>query len=116
MLSRRAREIVLIAALLALPVVFLRANLKAPTELNFFDRLIVRISAPFESMFGALARSVGGAWGRYVHLVGVEAERARLVDENAKLRGELGTAQRTAGRTTELERLLGMKTKLKIPS
>jgi rod shape-determining protein MreC len=116
MLSRRAREIVLIAALLARPVVFLRANLKAPSELNFFDRLIVRISAPFESMFGALARSIGGAWGRYVHLVGVEAERARLVDENAKLRGELGTVQRSAERTAELERLLGLKAKLKIPS
>jgi rod shape-determining protein MreC len=107
---------VLVAALLALPIVFLRANLKEPTELNFFDRVIVRISSPLESLFGAIARSVGGAWGRYVHLVGVEAERARLVDENAKLRGELGMAQRSAAHTAELEQLLGMKVKIKIPS
>lgn len=116
MLSRRAREIVLVVALLALPIVFLRANLKAPSELNFLDRAIVRISAPLESLFGAIAGSVGGAWGRYVHLVGVEAQRQQLVDENAKLRGEVGLLQRSEARVGEVERLLGLKTKLKIPS
>src|SRR6478609_7298071 len=101
MLSRRAREVVLVASLIALPLLFLRANLKAPTELNFLDRAILRVSSPLQSLFGAVARSVGGAWGRYVHLVGVEDERARLVEENARLRAELGAAQRTAGRTAE---------------
>jgi rod shape-determining protein MreC len=116
MLSRRAREAVLVASLIALPVLFLRANLKAPTELNFLDRAILRISSPLQSLFGGIARSVGGAWGRYVHLVGVEAERAHLVEENARLRAELGEAQRSAARTTELERLLGLKGRAKVPS
>ncbi len=116
MLSRRAREVVLVASLLALPVLFLRANLKAPTELNLLDRVIVRASAPLQSLFGAIARSVGGAWGRYVHLVGVEGERARLVEDNAGLRAELAQAQRAAGRTAELERLLQLKAHAKIPS
>ena len=116
MLSRRAREVVIVASLITLPILFLRANLKAPTELNFFDRVLVRISAPLQSMFGAIARSIGGAWGRYVHLVGVEAERARLVETNAQLRAQLAAAQRTAERATELERLLGLKARGKVAS
>src|SRR5689334_13472832 len=104
MLSRRAREVVLVTSLIALPLLFLRANLKAPTELNFLDRALIRVSAPLQSLFGAIARSVGGAWGRYVHLVGVEAERARLVDENARLRGEVEAEKRDAQRTAELEK------------
>ena len=45
-LTRRARELVLVATLLALPLLFLRANLKEGTNLNFLDRAILRISAP----------------------------------------------------------------------
>src|SRR5689334_9466799 len=116
MLSRRAREVVVVAALIALPVLFLRANLKAPTELNFLDRAILRVSSPLQALFGTIARSIGGAWGRYVHLVGAEAERARLIDENARLKTELSAAQRTAARTAELEKLLGFKGRSKIPS
>jgi rod shape-determining protein MreC len=116
MLSRRAREVVLVASLIALPILFLRANLKSPTELNFLDRAIVRISAPLQALFGGIARSLGGAWGRYLHLVGVEAERARLLDENARLRAELAEAQHAAARTSELERLLGLRTRSKVPA
>jgi len=116
MLSRRAREVVLVASLIALPLLFLRANLKSPTELNFLDRALIRISAPLQSLFGAIARSVGGAWGRYVHLVGVEAERAKLVDENARIRGELEGAKRDAQRAAQLEKLLALKDRSKVPS
>ncbi len=116
MLSRRAREIVLVASLIALPVLFLRANLKAPTELNFVDRIFIRLSAPLQSLFGGIARSVGGAWGRYVHLVGVEAERGRLAEENARLKATLAAAERSGQRVTELERLLALKGKSKIPA
>ncbi len=116
MLSRRAREVVLVASLIALPVLFLRANLKAPTELNAIDRLLVRASAPLQSLFGGISRSVGGAWGRYVHLVGVEAERARLADENARLKAALATELRSGQRVAELERLLALKSKSKVPA
>lgn len=116
MLSRRAREVVVVASLLALPILFLRANLKSPTELNFFDRTLVRISAPLQSLCGGIARSVGGAFGRYVHLVGVEAEREKLVEDNARLRAELEEAKHTAERTTQLERLLALKSHGKVPS
>lgn len=116
MLSRRAREVVVVASLLALPILFLRANLKAPSELNFLDRFLVRVSAPLQAGFGAVARSIGGTWGRYVHLVGVEAERGRLVEDNARLRAQLGAAERAAQRTSELERLLGLKTQGKVPA
>lgn len=116
MLSRRAREIVVIASLLALPLLFLRANLKSPSELNVFDRFLVRVSAPLQSVFGAIARSVGGAFGRYVHLVGVEAQREKLAQDNARLKAELEEAQHAAQRTTQLEKLLGLKTHSKVPS
>ncbi|MEO6953156.1 MAG: rod shape-determining protein MreC [Polyangia bacterium] len=104
------------AALLALPILFLRANLKSPTDLNFFDRFLVRVSAPLQSLCGGIARSVGGAFGRYVHLVGVEAQREKLVEDNARLRAELAEAKHTAEREAQLERLLGLKTHEKVPS
>ncbi len=116
MLSRRAREVVLVVSLLALPILFLRANLKSPTDLNPLDRVILRVSSPLQSLFGAVARSIGGAWGRYVHLVGVEAQREQLAEENAKLRTELSVAQRLVQRNAELEALLALRAKVKVQS
>ena len=47
-LSRKARELILCVLLLTLPVVFLYSNIKDPSEINAFDRVILKISAPIQ--------------------------------------------------------------------
>jgi rod shape-determining protein MreC len=111
-LTRRARELILVAILLALPVLFLRANLAASDHLNWLDRAILRISAPLQAGITGLARAVGGVWTRYVALVHVKADNARLADENARLRAELVAANSNAARASDLEKLLGLRGQL----
>lgn len=112
-LTRRARELVIVATLLALPVLFLRANLAAQDHLNWLDRFILRISAPLQAGITGAARAVGGVWTRYIALVHVKADNARLADENARLRAELVAAQSNAARAADLEKLLGLRGQLK---
>ncbi len=111
-LTRRARELVIVAGLLALPLLFLRANLTATEHLNWMDRAILRVSAPLQAGITGLLRSVGGVWTRYIALVHVKADNARLVDENAQLRAQLVAAEHAAARTGELEHLLGLRGRL----
>lgn len=111
-LTRRARELVIVATLLALPVLFLRANLTASDHLNWMDRAILRVSAPLQSGLTALVGGIGTVWQRYVALVHVKADNARLADENQRLRAELAAAKIDAARAGELQRLLGLRASL----
>jgi rod shape-determining protein MreC len=115
-LTRRARELVLTATLLALPLLFLRANLKNPGSLNALDRAILRISAPIQAALTWCARGVAGAWTRYVWLVGVEHQNRQLSDENARLRSQLGQLQHDNAQKADLERLVGLSARITAPS
>ena len=115
-LTRRARELVLVATLLAIPVLFLRANLASTEHLNAVDRAILRVSAPLQAAVTGLARTVGGLWTKYIALVHLKAENARLSDENARLRAELVAARNDAARSAELERLVGLRGALQFDS
>jgi rod shape-determining protein MreC len=111
---RRARELVIVAMLLALPVLFLRANLKSPSELNLLDRIVLRISAPIEAGLTFIARGLGHAWSRYVYLVHVTDDNARLREENEKLRSELSRARQESVRGEDLEQLLHLRAGLTV--
>ncbi|MGZ3429627.1 MAG: rod shape-determining protein MreC [Polyangia bacterium] len=115
-LTRRARELVIVATLLAVPVLFLRANLAATEHLNVVDRAILRISAPLQAGLTALAHGIGNVWTRYIALVHVKEDNARLTDENAKLRAELVAARNAASREGDLEKLLALRASLQFES
>jgi len=111
-LTRRARELVIVATLLAVPVLFLRANLVATDHLNVVDRAILRVSAPLQAGLTALVGGIGHVWSRYIALVHVKEDNARLSDDNAQLRAELAALKRGAEHAGELERLLGLRARL----
>jgi rod shape-determining protein MreC len=60
----------------------------------------------------AVARGVGRGWSRYVALVHVKQDNARLAEENARLRTELSQAKQAAARGGELEKLLDLRGEL----
>ncbi|HWE29325.1 MAG TPA: rod shape-determining protein MreC [Polyangia bacterium] len=111
-LTRRARELVIVATLLAVPVLFLRANLAASDHLNVVDRAILRVSAPLQAGLTGLVGGIGNGWTKYIALVHVKQDNARLSDENARLRAELVAAKNAAARESELEKLLALRASL----
>ena len=115
-LPRRARDLVIVATLLALPLLFLRANIRAPGDLNFIDRAILRLSAPLQAAITWAARGLGSAWSRYVFLVHLAEDNRRLSDENARLRSEIAQLGHETGRQVELEKLVGLSSRLAVPT
>jgi len=111
-LTRRARELVIVATLLALPLLFLRANLAASepgSHLNVIDRAILRVSAPLQAGIVGLGRGIGNVWTSYIALVHVKRDNQRLLDENAQLKAKLAAAEEGASRAVGLEKLLALK-------
>jgi rod shape-determining protein MreC len=107
--SRRARDVVIVTALLAIAWLVYRAGTRAPEELTWAERLVLRVSSPVQGVLSTLGGGVGQLWNRYVALVGVAEENQRLVTENGELRSELGQLRGLADRGRELEKLLGLR-------
>ncbi len=96
-------------ALLAVPILVLRASAKAPADLNWLDRLVLRASAPVQGALTRAASAVGDGWHHYVWLVDIEAQNRRLVSENERLRSDVDRLRLEAKRGADLEKLLGMR-------
>lgn len=113
---RRARELIIVAVLLALPLLLLRKSLHAPGQLNLFDRGLLRLAAPLEAALVGAAHAVGHSWQRYVALWSVSDENQHLRRENANLRSEIIGMQQAVAHASELERLLDVRRGIATPS
>ncbi len=109
LLSRRAKEIIFSVLLLAIPVVFLFANIKEPERLNGFDRFILRLSSPIHQASMFVYRWVDGIWMNYIYLVNLKSENDRLRAENGVLKANNSILEVWAQRGKEVEKLLGFK-------
>ncbi|MBU1222206.1 rod shape-determining protein MreC [Myxococcota bacterium] len=109
LLSRRAKEIVLSILLLALPVVFLFANIKHPEKLNNFDRFILKLSAPVQHASFFIYSKARNVWLNYIYLVNLKKENDRLRMENGVLKANNAILEIWAQRGREVEKILGFK-------
>lgn len=109
---RRGRRTLLAVALLVLLALMLRASVRAPERLGPVDRLLVRITAPMQSVAVRLLSNVSQSWTHYVSLVGVQRDNERLQAENAQLRMQLLAATQLAGRAERLQKLLDLRSQV----
>ncbi|MBN2723077.1 MAG: rod shape-determining protein MreC [Deltaproteobacteria bacterium] len=109
LLSRRAKEIVLSILLLALPVVFLFANIKKPHQLNALDRVVLRISAPVQYLSYMIYVRAQNVWLNYIYLVNLKKENDQLRMENGVLKANNSILEIWAQRGREVEKILGFK-------
>lgn len=114
--GRRTLDIVIAVLLLAVPMAFLSANLKNPSKVNFFDRLILGASSPIQRGVGWVVDGVADAWHDYVWLVDVQKENDELVRENAALRVALGDASARAKDSAALAGLLELRARVPSPT
>lgn len=109
---KRYRDVGIVIILLAVPFFFLRANMKAPSNLNALDRIVLRVSAPIEFAASSLARGVSNIWESYVYLVDVKADNERLAYDNARLREQVHRLEQKEAENQELRRLLQLRESL----
>lgn len=109
---RRGRRTLLAVALLVLLALMLRASVRAPERLGPVDRLLVRISAPMQSVAVRLLTHISQSWTHYVSLVGVQRDNERLQAENAQLRMQLLATTQLAGRAERLQKLLDLRSQV----
>jgi rod shape-determining protein MreC len=109
---RRFRDAAIVAALIAIPFFFLKANLTDPANTNWLDDLVLKASAPIQYVATQVARGVSSVIEDYVWLVDVKADNDRLRDENARLRHKTRQLRADAAENRRLRDLLALREQL----
>jgi rod shape-determining protein MreC len=106
------RDAVILLALVVIPAVFLRANLRDPSELSWLDRALLQVSGPVQYVAEWAADGATSVIEDYVYLVDVKSDNDQLRAENNRVRREMRVLRGDAQRVHELESLLGLREQL----
>ncbi|MBW1875478.1 MAG: rod shape-determining protein MreC [Deltaproteobacteria bacterium] len=106
------RDAVILLALVVIPAVFLRANLRDPSELSWLDRALLQVSGPVQYVAEWAADGATSVIEDYVYLVDVKSDNDQLRAENSRIRREMRVLRGDAQRVHELESLLGLREQL----
>jgi rod shape-determining protein MreC len=106
------RDAAILLALVIIPAVFLRANLRDPSELSWLDRALLQVSGPIQYVAQWTADGVTSVIEDYVYLVDVKSDNDHLRAENDRLRREMRTLRADAQRAYQLESLLGLQERI----
>ena len=106
------RDAAILLALLLIPAVFLRANLRDPSELSWLDRALLQVSGPVQYVAEWAADGVTGIVEDYVYLLDVKSDNDHLRAENDRLQREMRALRADAQQVQELESLLGLRKRL----
>jgi rod shape-determining protein MreC len=99
-MKRRVLDYSLAGALLLIPVIVLHSNLKNPSNINGFDRAVLRVSSPLQAVASWVVGGFGGTFSRYVWLVDVEDAALKRQVADTKVREEMvGLRERTPADT-----------------
>ena len=106
------RDAAILLALLVIPAVFLRANLRDPSDLSWLDRALLQVSGPVQYVAEWAADGVTSVVEEYVYLVDVKMDNDQLRAENDRLKREMHVLRTDTQRVHELESLLGLRERL----
>ena len=106
------RDAAILLSLVIIPAVFLRANLRDPSELSWLDRALLQVSGPVQYVAEWAADGVTSVVEDYVYLVDVKSDNDHLRADNDRLRREMRGLRADAQRIRGLESLLGLRERL----
>lgn len=106
------RDVAIVLALLVVPLLFVRAHLRDPSDLSRLDRGIMRVSGPIQYPASWAADAATSLIEDYVYLVDVKRDNDHLRAENDRLKQEMRVLRAEARRSNELEALLSLRGRL----
>ena len=109
---RSVRNALLVAVLLGLPALVLRASLQDPHNLSAVDRAAKKLGAPLEAGISYAAGNAGRFFERWLMQARLQDDNEALATENRRLRFELRDLQQVEEENRELRRSLQMRDKV----
>ncbi len=99
-------------AVLGLALALVRHSARNPGQSGMFDRALLKVIAPAQSLLARGAHGVSDLFVHYVALVNVEARNRDLRQENLNLRNQIADGKRATLESARLRRLLDLRESL----
>ena len=115
-LFRKYRKYLIIASLLLAAFIFYSWNLKNKERANLFERGMLNLMSPVNSVIARINFGFAGIWNDYLDLVDVRKENKLLRRNIKELNSRLILSSEALRANERLKKLLDMKNSLQIPS
>jgi rod shape-determining protein MreC len=112
-LWQKYKKLFFSAFLLGLPFVFFYVNAKEARELNFFDEIILKISAPVQHATRFVIDSAFDLWDDYVYLRDQRVQNRRLARELSRLRSVETRLREVQSENERMGKLLELRDRMR---
>ncbi len=106
---RKNRAVLLGLFLLLAALLWYSVSLRQQRETNLFEALVLRVTAPAQSVLTSAINGVADVWGNYINLVDTVEENRLLMEANNVLKSELNRLRENSLENVRLRRLLEFK-------
>ena len=106
---KRYPTIIAVLVLVVISLILFSLNFKSPGKPGFFKKIVLEMVVPLEYAVNSTFSSIGGAWERYVLLVGVERENRELHARVASLMKEVNDYREMSLECVRLRKLITIK-------
>ena len=102
--------------LVVISLILFSLNFRSPGKPSFFKKIVLEMVVPLEYAVSSTFNSIGGAWKRYVLLVGLEQENKELNAKIASLMKEANECREMCLECVRLRRLITIKDTMLFPT
>ena len=106
---RKYYTITAIVVFVVVSLIVFSLNFKSPERMSFFRKIVLEAVAPLECAVDSVFSSVGGAWKRYVMLVGLERKNKELEAKIVSLVRDVGDYREMSLECARLREIMNMK-------
>ncbi|MBW2557604.1 MAG: rod shape-determining protein MreC [Deltaproteobacteria bacterium] len=106
---KRYYKVVAALVLIVVSLTIFSLNFKSPGKAGFFKKIVLEMVAPLDYAVNSVFSSIGGAWARYVMLVGLERENRELNASVTSLMKEVNNYREMSLEYVRLRKLMDIK-------
>ena len=113
---KRYYTIIVTLVLVVVSLAIFSMNFKSVGKTGFFKKVVLEMAAPLDYAVDLVFSSIGGAWKRYVMLVGLERENRGLNARVTSLTKEVNNYREMSLEYVRLKKLMGIKSDMGFPT
>ena len=106
---KRYYKVIAFLVLVVVSLTIFSLNFKSPGKAGFFKKIVLEMAAPLDYAVNSVFSSIGGAWERYVMLVGLERENRELNASVTSLMKEVNNYREMSLEYVRLRKLMDIK-------
>lgn len=106
---KRYYTVIVVLVLVIVSLTIFSLNFKLPGKTGFFKKIVLEMTVPLNHAVNSAFSSIGGAWERYVMLVGLEKENRELNARIASLTRDVSDYREMSLECARLRKLMNIE-------